>query len=668
MSTADLRSQFTHNVKKSVVSADDLRTHAAAADTRQLLLVAVHVTADPTLLDRFEGRIGRPMGLGYFGLRSEAVEDPPGVRDELLQLLADALSREDQPEYLRVPDPELFARMTNIATGMNIKTSQIAMNLEQAGFVPDARDIPPTKTPPPTLKLAIIGAGMTGIDAAVKASDRGFEWEIFEMESGLGGLWWSQTYPGVAVDTPSVYYSLSWEITPDWSRLFPIGAEYRAYLQRIADKYDLMKRVNFNSEVTRMEWLEDEQVWELTVFSTRDHTSRTVRAAAVITGAGHLNRPNYPDVIGREDFAGESIHTTQWRDIDLGGKRVGVIGVGAAGVQVIASVAPEVGHLTVFQRQPVWLSQNQIGTGEVSESELWLRRHLPYYLQWARLTIFASTNSFSSIMNEVDEEWMAKNPTSISEMNELARQGCLMYINTTFGEGSELARKVTPDFPFGGKRPVRDPGDDGPGGYYWALKQPNVHLETSGLARVVPEGIVTADGTLHELDVIVWATGMTLDFLSPVEIVGRDGVTLREAWEDYMHPRTYLGGTIPGFPNFFMNDGPHTGVANGGAGHNFMAETVNHYIFEALQLAVENEAASIEVSQEAYDSHTERLEELMTHLIWMHDDKANTYYRNAAGYVILPSPFLPEEYWQMSRRPEPSSFILRSRAGAEVAA
>jgi 4-hydroxyacetophenone monooxygenase len=667
MSTADLRSQFTHNVKKSVVSRDEFLQHIAAAQTHQLLLVAVHVTADLTLLDRYESRVGGPPPLGV-GWPASPPEEP-GVREELLELLLGVLTRDDQDQYLRVPDPDAFTRMTKIATGIAMPETHIAMNLEQGGFVPDERSITPTRTPPKTLKLAIIGAGMTGIDAAVKATDRGFEWEIFETESGLGGLWWSQRYPGVAVDTPCVYYSLSWEVTPNWSKFFPLGAEYRNYLTRIAEKYDLAKRITFNSEVTRMEWLDDEQVWELTVFSTTDHTSRTVRAAAVLTGAGHLNRPKYPDVIGITDFAGESIHTSKWRDVDLAGKRVGVAGVGAAGVQVIAAIATQVKELTVFQRQPVWLSSNTLADGgNVGASEHWLRSHLPYYLQWARLSIFSTIAVLTPPMNAVDLDWMREHSTSISEINEVMRQSCLNYINETFGEGSELAVKVTPDFPFGGKRPVRDPGGDGPGGYYWALKQDHVQLETSSLARVVPEGIVTADGTLHELDVIIWATGMTLDFLSPVEIIGRNGLTLREAWEDYLHPRTYLGGTIPGFPNFFMNDGPHTGVANGGAGHNFMVETVNHFVFEALQLAVENSATSIEVSKEAFDAHTERLEELMSHLIWMHDDKANTYYRNPAGYVILPSPFLPEVYWEMSRRPEASNFVLRKQAGVEVAA
>lgn len=175
----------------------------------------------------------------------------------------------------------------------------------------------------------------------------------------------------------------------------------------------------------------------------------------------------------------------------------------------------------------------------------------------------------------------------------------------------------------------------------------------------MPEGIVTSDGSLTELDVIVWATGMTLDWLAPMEIVGRGGVVLHDVWPGN-NPRTYLGGTVPGFSNLFINDGPNTGVANGGAGHNFMTETVNHYIFECLQLMIEQDATSIDVTQQAHDAHNERIEALMAGLIWTHDHKADTYYRNESGRIILPSPFLPEDYWQMSQRPDESHFHMRS--------
>ncbi len=282
-----------------------------------------------------------------------------------------------------------------------------------------------------------------------------------------------------------------------------------------------------------------------------------------------------------------AISTGRWRDVEFRHKRAAVIEVGAAGVQVIASLASEVDHLTVFQRQAHWISRN------------------------------------------------------------------------TIGDGSELARKLMPDSSFGAKRPVRDPGDFAPGGYYYALSLPNVDLVTTPIARVVPEGIVTADGSVIELDLIVWATGMTLDWLAPIEIVGRGGVILHDVWAGN-NPRTDLGGTVPRFLSLFINDGPNTGVANGGAGHNFMTETVNDCIVECLQLIVEQDATSIEVAQEAHDEHNLRIEELMADLSWTHDQKADTYYLNEAGRIILPSPFLPEDYWQMSQRPEESKFVLRS--------
>jgi 4-hydroxyacetophenone monooxygenase len=670
MSEGSLRARFTHQVRKATVPAAELREHLRAAPSNQLLLSAVHVTGDASLLDRYADRVGGNSVLRTLLDPSDQLQDSPEARAELIELLIEALSRADQPDYFSVQDLrdlDLLGRMSDLAAGVPVPGGQLAMNLEQAGFVPDQRAITPTKTPGKTLTLAIIGAGMTGLDAAVKAADRGFDFEVYEMESGVGGLWWSQTYPGVAVDTPSMYYSLSWEAAPDWSRFFPLGKEYRAYLARIAEKYELTDHLHFNSKVTRMEWLDAEQVWELTIVSSADHATRTVRAAAVITGAGHLNRPKYPDVAGRGSFAGESVHTARWRDVGLAGKRVAVVGVGAAGVQVIANIAGAVDHLTVYQRQPHWISPNTLGDGLVSDSERWLRRHLPYYLQWSRLAIFAQVNFFSYRMNLVDEEWRKGHPMSISPENHILLQISLRYINDTFGEGSELAKKLTPDFAFGAKRPVRDPGDFEPGGYYYALSRPHVDLVTSGIARVVPEGIVTADGNLTELDVIIWATGMTLDWLSPIQIVGRDGVILNDVWADN-NPRTYLGGTVPGFPNLFVNDGPNTGVATGGVGHNFMTETVDHFIFECLQLMVENGAASIEVTQEAHDAHNERIEEVMRGLIWTHEQGADTYYRNKAGRIILPSPFPPEVFWGMSQQPDAANFVLRTRASLEGAA
>jgi 4-hydroxyacetophenone monooxygenase len=654
--TADL--PFTHRVDKAKLRPDELRAHLKGADAGLMLASLVQVTADPSLLERYADRIGAPAPIRAVPGMPAAKATPAEVHAELVELLCAALAEDDQPEYLGIDERALYARLADLVAGVHVDDKYLDMYREQAGFAADQRAVPPTKTPPPTLNIAIIGAGMTGLDAAVKAAARGFSYEVFDLESGIGGLWWTQTYPGVGVDTPSMYYSLSYEVTPDWSNYFPQGAEYRAYLTELATKYRVTEHVTLDTEITRLEWIEADQVWELTAVSSADHTRRTVRAAAVITAAGHLNRPKYPDVAGRETFAGVSVHTARWKnDLDLAGKRVGVVGVGAAGVQVISAIAGQVEHLTVFQRQPHWIMPNMVGDGVVSDSERWLRRHLPYYLQWSRFRVFwqAGDENGYPIMR-VDEEWM-KDHLSISPQNEFAMQLCLGYIERTFGTDTELAKKLTPDFAVGGKRPVRDPGDFKPGGYYYALSRPHVDVVTSKLARVAPEGIITADGDLHELDVIIYASGMTLDWLSPIEIIGRDGRRLADVWADD-NPRSYLGGTVPGFPNLFINDGPNTGVGHAG-GHNFMAETVDHYAFECLQLIVEHGARSIEVTQEAHDAHNECLEEVMLGSIWSHEHNAHTYYRNERGRIILPSPWRLVEYWEMSQHPIEENFVVR---------
>jgi 4-hydroxyacetophenone monooxygenase len=652
----DPRTLHTHYVPTAVVDPEELREHVGAAQTWQLLLSAVHVTRDTGLLDTYRGRIGQAAN-ALFSI--EGTEDDPGVREELIQLLEQHLGRTGQEPYLVVPDDETFRRMTEIASGVVAKGHHDEnMNMVEGGFVPDDYGSEPVSTEPKDFKVAIVGAGMGGMDAAVKGIERGFEVEVFEKSSGVGGLWWSQRYPGVAVDTPSVLYSLSWHMTPDWSMYYPTGTEYRAYLEGIADTYQLRDRITLGTEVTRMQWLEEEQLWKLELRSVQTNETRTTRANAVITAAGHLCRPKLPHLPGRATFAGEAMHTSEWRDIDLDGKRVGVVGVGAAGVQVVSAISTKVAALTVFQRQPVWLSRNTLGDGVVSDSERWLRRHLPYFLQWSRINQFDMMNAVGPTMNIVDEDWMQTHDTSISEVNEQFRQLSLEYLAEAFADDPELRAKVTPDFPFGAKRPVRDPGDIQSSGYFWSLKQPHVHLETEELQEVVPEGIVTADGTLHELDVIIWATGQYLDFLAPYPVVGRNGTTLSDAWENYGNPRTYIGGTIPGFPNLFIADGPHTGVAMGGGGHNFIVEAMNYYAFRALQYALDHGAAAIEVSKDAYDQDFAETERLLAGLIWSHDRAANTYYRTESGRVTLPSPYLAHENWERSRRIEPEAFVL----------
>jgi 4-hydroxyacetophenone monooxygenase len=236
------------------------------------------------------------------------------------------------------------------------------------------------------------------------------------------------------------------------------------------------------------------------------------------------------------------------------------------------------------------------------------------------------------------------------------RQLNLDYLQRAFGNDAELLAKMTPDFMVMGKRPIRDPADFGPGSYFWALAQPNAEVETAQPARIVPEGIITSDGRLVELDVIVYATGLTLDFVSTIDIVGRDGVRLVDMWKDN-NPRSYLGGTVPGFPNLFVSSGPNTGSGHAG-GHNFFAETQAHYTLEAIQLAVDEDATMIETTEVAFHDHNEALDERMAGSIWAVEHRAHTYYRNAQGRIIMVNPWTLTEFWEMSRSADRGAFKI----------
>ncbi|MEV5829406.1 NAD(P)/FAD-dependent oxidoreductase [Spirillospora sp. NPDC052242] len=634
------------------LNASDLEENLDAGDPALLLMSLVQITGDLSPLDRFGPLIDfeEPAHKGDLRLLP-AGRLPEQEFAELKKLLVEALSGAAQGEYLQVPDDALFRRMISLATGEDVADEFVGVIKEQAGFVPSTPVIERRTPPPADFTVAILGAGMSGIGAAIAVADAGFAYEIFESADDIGGTWRINTYPGVAVDTPSIYYSFSFELEGGWSRYYPVGTEYQEYLRRVVDKYGVRPNIRFNTTIESLVWDDDDQVWVITA----DNGGRKVtsRANAVITAAGFLNRPKYPDVPGRETFAGTSVHSAAWdRSIDLTGKRVGVIGAGATSVQVVDAIIDEVEHLTLFQRQPHWVMPNNLGEGIVPERERWLKRHVPFYERWQRAKTywFVTDNNYPTV--RADKEWMATHPLSISEANDRYLQMCLRHLEASFGHDPDLLKKMTPDFPPHGKRIIRDPG-----GYFTALAGDRADVVTGGLAEVTPDGIRTEDGTFVELDVIIYATGFTLDFLSTIEIVGRDGVRLADAWAGN-DPRAYLGGTVAGFPNLFVTSGPNSSNGHGG-GHNFMTEVVVHYITECLQLLVERGARSIEVTPEALDEFVARVDAQMEGSIWRNSDRAHTYYRNASGRVLLPQPWRMVDYWHMCRTPDPSCFDLR---------
>ncbi|MFB7859965.1 flavin-containing monooxygenase [Rhodococcus qingshengii] len=638
----------TFDQEPVALDRETLARNLQDADPAILLLCAAHATGDLTLLDRYASSISRRPGEGRNALPVVTME--AGARTSVTDLLLGALGAAPIVPELLVGDLDVFARMVEIAVGEKVSPEFLPLLLEQSGFVPSQSVVPRTKSPKPGMRIAVLGAGMAGIAAGIMAERFGYEYEIFEQSNDIGGTWRMNTYPGVAVDTPSLYYSYSFDLNADWTRYYPVGNEYQQYLRRVVESHGIKEHITFDTEVTGLRWIEQDSEWELSIRAA-DSTMQTSRATTVITAFGFLNRPKFPEISGIEDFAGISMHTAQWKDADLRGKRVAVIGAGATAVQVVGEIADSVSDLTLFQRQPHWVMPSAPGSGVVPDTERWLLARLPFYNQWFRLKTYwgLSDNLYDNI--RADPEW-AENNVSISPANDRVMQTGLAYLQSMFADRPDLLAELTPDYAPAGKRLIRDPGN-----FYASLKLPHVSLTSERIEKVVSSGVVTADGRTHEVDVIIYATGFTLDFLSPMDIVGREGRVLNDEWQGD-DPVAYLGGTVPGFPNLFVTSAPNTSPGHGG-GHNFPTESVLHYIFECLQILVENGGTSIEVSAEATEEYNARVAAQLENTVWTIATGAHTYYRNRAGRVILPSPWRMVDFWTMLREPDLSAFTIR---------
>jgi cation diffusion facilitator CzcD-associated flavoprotein CzcO len=625
--------------------SDVLRAHLLRADPGVLVAVLAQMTGDTTVIDRYAPKI-------------DHVPDPPeraGTTDAdtmraLVEEVVAALGRARTTDAPPAHDRDLFVRLLPIALGSEVSDEHVDLLIEQGGFRPSQPTLPRTTPIPSTTSVAIIGAGLAGIAVALAAAEEDVQFQIFERNSEVGGTWLTTNYPGIGVDTPSAYYSLSREVNPDWSSYYPQGAEYQAYLVALADKHDLRRHTRFNTEVEALWWDEQRQQWQIR--SRNGDGAETVDyARVVVTAAGYLNRPRFPDLKGRESFGGISIHSAQWDpELDLAGKKVAIIGAGCTAVQIVDACVEDVDHLTVFQRQPHWVAPRKRQSDDVPEHRRYLGHALPFYAMWHRVKSYWATadNNYPVILQ--DPEW-SKTHLSISPANDVLLQMCQEYIDRMFGAGTELAKKVTPDFAPYGKRIIRDPG-----GYYAALARDHVDVEASEPAEVNANGIVTVDGRQIDLDVIIYATGYHLDFLSTVDIRGRDGRTLSDEWGE--SPRAYRGGTVPGFPNLFITSAPNYSPGHG-AGANFSMEVLAHYIVECLQLMALRGTSTIEVTQRAHDEYVAGIDELMQGTVWCHTPKAHTYYRSGSGRVVVATPYRLVDLWQQHRAPIEEDFILR---------
>lgn len=439
-----------------------------------------------------------------------------------------------------------------------------------------------------SLQTIIIGAGMSGLLAAIRLKQAGVEFVVLEKSNDVGGTWLDNAYPGSGCDVPSHLYSYSFAGNPDWSRLFARQPEILDYFRAQADRFGVRDNIAFGTDVASADWDEATAHWTVTAAD-----GRAWSAPALIVATGQLNRPRTPDIAGRETFTGTQLHTARWDSgVTLSGKRIGVIGTGASAIQIVPELAKTAAQLAVFQRSPHWIIPREdkpIGEG----ARRWMAR-LPLLRTTFRALIWLR---LEQVWKAIEQPGGAK----ARQMEQLARD----YLANQVAD-PELRAKLTPDFPIGCKRTLVS--DD----YFAALTRDTVTLETGAIDRIEPAGVRLSDGTLVELDAIVWATGFeTHGFVAPIAINGPTG-NLATAWQ--AGASAYRGTTVAGFPNLFLLYGPNTNL-----GHNsiiFMVERQMEYALPAILKIARGKARRIAVRPEAHKAYNDALQARLATTSW----------------------------------------------------
>jgi cation diffusion facilitator CzcD-associated flavoprotein CzcO len=431
------------------------------------------------------------------------------------------------------------------------------------------------------LRFAVIGAGMAGILAAIRLRQAGEDFTVFEKAGRLGGTWRENRYPGLTCDVPAHAYTYSFEPYAEWDAYYAKGGEIQTYFEKTAEKYGIMPHVRFDSEVVSTVWDEGAGVWRLGLI-----TGEEVEAEVVIAASGVLHHPKLPDIEGLDSFEGQAFHSARWQDDALvDGARVGVVGNGSTGVQIVTALSKRASKLVHFQRSPQWIMP--VPYFQYSEEEKEAFRRDPALIEDIR----NNKEYWDSIFRFTHAITDTHGP-EIAAIEQI----CLDNLENSIRD-PELREKLRPNYRAACKRLIYS------WSYYDAVQSPNVEVERNRIARVEAKGVRMEDGRLHELDTLVLATGFHADrFIRPTTVLGRGGVSLDDIWS--VRPTAYYAVTIPGFPNFFMLNGPTGPVGNFSLID--IAEKQWAYVDQLIDLLRSGEARTIEPSADAHADYEER--------------------------------------------------------------
>ncbi|MDX1496428.1 MAG: NAD(P)/FAD-dependent oxidoreductase [Salinisphaeraceae bacterium] len=496
------------------------------------------------------------------------------------------------------------------------------------------------------VRVAVIGSGFSGLGTAIRLKESGEnDFVVLEKESGLGGTWQVNHYPGCACDVPSHLYSFSFEKSPYWNRMYASQPEILAYLEHCADKYGVRPHIQFDSEVTQATYDEANTRWHI---ETAD--GRSVYAQVVVSGIGGLSRPAWPDAPGLENFKGKTFHSQQWdHDYDLKGKRVAVIGTGASAIQFVPQIAKDVDQLHLFQRTAPWVLPKP--DWKLVKPVQSVMAKMPQTMTALRGIIYAAQESQAVAFTI--------NPSLLKAGQFLGKRHIQLRI-----KDPALRRKVTPNYLLGCKRVLLS------NDYYPALTRDNVEVLTTGLQEVRANSVIGSDGSEREVDAIIFGTGFAAtDPVGPLKITGRDGLDLKQEFQR-TGTEAYLGTTVAGFPNLFLVMGPNTGL-----GHNsmvYMIESQINYILKALQTMQQRRLQSIEVRESVQNGYNAMLQSKQDDTVWATGGCKSWYLDETGKNVTLWPGFtwqfrrLTNQFraldYQIKRNPIPRKTITRAAA------
>jgi len=482
-------------------------------------------------------------------------------------------------------------------------------------------------------RVVIIGAGFAGVGMAIRLLGEGErDFIVLEKAGDVGGTWRDNTYPGCQCDVPSNLYSFSFAPNPNWSRDFAWQSEILEYIRGCVERYGVRAHLRFDTEVIRATWDDVLQRWRI------ETNHGTITADVLVSGHGGLSAPSTPDLPGLGKFRGKVFHSASFRhDEALEGKRVAVIGTGASAIQIVPSIQPRVGELALFQRTPPWIVPRF--DQPFSARKLWLWRTFPFLQRLDRLRIY--------LLRELLVIALVFFPRWLKWIEFVARKHLEAQVSDP-----ELRQKLLPTYSIGCKRMLLS------NDYYPALCQPNARVVTDAIREITETGIVTADGTTHEIDVIVLCTGFKVtDHPIIHRFRGRDGRTLAEHWTN--GASTYLGASVPGFPNLFLMTGPYTAV-----GHTsiiYMLEAQFEYVLGAIREMRERDVGALEVRDDALAAFVGEMDRKHAGSVW--NSGCKSWYLDAQGRNTTVWPSFTFRFRTRTRRFDPSVYdATRARA------